>query len=97
MFFSAGVVGFEYFGTNGFLILQENIPIEEVFQNLRCNKEGLSSEAAEQRLVIFGHNKLEEKKVLIFLVLCLLLLFLITQVSGPLCAPRLIMWTNPTI
>ncbi|XP_058180447.1 plasma membrane ATPase 1-like [Rhododendron vialii] len=40
----------------------ENIPIEEVFQNLRCTKEGLSSEAAEQRLVIFGHNKLEEKK-----------------------------------
>ncbi|KAH1246322.1 ATPase 11, plasma membrane-type [Glycine soja] len=40
----------------------ENIPIEEVFENLRCSKEGLSSEAAEERLVIFGHNKLEEKK-----------------------------------
>ncbi|KAL9314249.1 hypothetical protein ACSQ67_019701 [Phaseolus vulgaris] len=40
----------------------ENIPVEEVFENLRCSKEGLSSEAAEERLVIFGHNKLEEKK-----------------------------------
>ncbi|THF99466.1 hypothetical protein TEA_016338 [Camellia sinensis var. sinensis] len=41
----------------------ENIPIEEVFENLRCTKEGLSRESAEQRLAIFGHNKLEEKKV----------------------------------
>ncbi|KAK9684612.1 hypothetical protein RND81_10G220900 [Saponaria officinalis] len=40
----------------------ENIPIEEVFENLRCNKEGLTSEAAEERLKIFGPNKLEEKK-----------------------------------
>ncbi|KAL7221285.1 hypothetical protein ACSBR1_023270 [Camellia fascicularis] len=40
----------------------ENIPIEEVFENLRCTKEGLSRESAEQRLAIFGHNKLEEKK-----------------------------------
>ncbi|PNY11711.1 plasma membrane H+-ATPase [Trifolium pratense] len=40
----------------------ENIPIEEVFENLRCSREGLTSEAAEQRLEIFGHNKLEEKK-----------------------------------
>ncbi|KAF6159901.1 hypothetical protein GIB67_032985 [Kingdonia uniflora] len=40
----------------------ENIPIEEVFQNLRCSREGLTTEAAEERLVIFGHNKLEEKK-----------------------------------
>ncbi|KAK6123272.1 hypothetical protein DH2020_042986 [Rehmannia glutinosa] len=39
-----------------------NIPIEEVFENLRCTKEGLSSEAAQERLAIFGHNKLEEKK-----------------------------------
>ncbi|XP_052191272.1 plasma membrane ATPase 1-like [Diospyros lotus] len=48
----------------------ENIPIEEVFENLRCNKEGLSTEAAEQRLAIFGFNKLEEKeenKILKFL------------------------------
>ncbi|GFY83035.1 H[+]-ATPase 11 [Actinidia rufa] len=42
--------------------LQENIPIEEVFENLRCTRAGLSTEAAEQRLAIFGHNKLEEKQ-----------------------------------
>ncbi|XP_022868084.1 plasma membrane ATPase 1-like [Olea europaea var. sylvestris] len=40
----------------------ENIPIEEVFENLRCTREGLSTEAAQERLTIFGHNKLEEKK-----------------------------------
>ncbi|KAK9080465.1 hypothetical protein SSX86_000224 [Deinandra increscens subsp. villosa] len=40
----------------------ESIPIEEVFENLRCSKEGLTTSAAEQRLDIFGHNKLEEKK-----------------------------------
>ena len=44
---------------------QESIPIEEVFENLRCSKEGLASSAAEERLVIFGYNKLEEKKVII--------------------------------
>ncbi|KAI3753277.1 hypothetical protein L2E82_25325 [Cichorium intybus] len=41
----------------------ESIPIEEVFENLRCTKEGLTSSAAQERLGIFGHNKLEEKKV----------------------------------
>ncbi|KAL2528773.1 ATPase 4 [Forsythia ovata] len=40
----------------------ENIPIEEVFENLRCRKEGLSYEDANRRLEIFGHNKLEEKE-----------------------------------
>ncbi|KAL3810628.1 hypothetical protein ACJIZ3_000678 [Penstemon smallii] len=40
----------------------ENIPIEEVFENLRCRKEGLSSEDANRRLEIFGYNKLEEKE-----------------------------------
>ncbi|CAN4100450.1 unnamed protein product [Withania somnifera] len=40
----------------------ENIPIEEVFENLRCTKEGLTSTAAHERLAIFGYNKLEEKK-----------------------------------
>ncbi|CAN4099348.1 unnamed protein product [Withania somnifera] len=40
----------------------ENIPIEEVFENLRCTKEGLTSTAAQERLAIFGYNKLEEKK-----------------------------------
>ncbi|KAL4584267.1 hypothetical protein LXL04_008863 [Taraxacum kok-saghyz] len=42
--------------------IQESIPIEEVFENLRCSKEGLASSAAEERLVIFVYNKLEEKK-----------------------------------
>ncbi|KAE8021632.1 hypothetical protein FH972_007506 [Carpinus fangiana] len=40
----------------------ENVPIEEVFQTLRCNKDGLTTEAARERLAIFGYNKLEEKK-----------------------------------
>ncbi|XWS48077.1 hypothetical protein CRYUN_Cryun13aG0041600 [Craigia yunnanensis] len=40
----------------------ENIPIEEVFENPRCSREGLTTEAAEEWLTIFGHNKLEEKK-----------------------------------
>ena len=44
--------------------MQENIPIEEVFENLRCSREGLTSEAAQERLAIFGYNRLEEKKVL---------------------------------
>lgn len=39
----------------------ENIPLEEVFQNLRCNREGLTSQDAQRRLEIFGYNKLEEK------------------------------------
>ncbi|CAK8534455.1 unnamed protein product [Lathyrus sativus] len=39
----------------------ENIPIDEVFQQLKCTKEGLSSEEGEKRLQIFGPNKLEEK------------------------------------
>ncbi|XP_077223145.1 plasma membrane ATPase 4-like [Tasmannia lanceolata] len=40
----------------------ERIPIEEVFEQLKCTKEGLSSEEGAQRLQIFGPNKLEEKK-----------------------------------
>ncbi|KAI6700592.1 hypothetical protein NL676_014916 [Syzygium grande] len=39
----------------------ENVPIAEVFQTLRCQPNGLTSEAAQERLAIFGHNKLEEK------------------------------------
>ncbi|KAG8080994.1 hypothetical protein GUJ93_ZPchr0007g4411 [Zizania palustris] len=41
----------------------ENIPLEEVFESLRCNREGLTTEQAEQRLSIFGPNRLEEKRV----------------------------------
>ncbi|XP_057421160.1 plasma membrane ATPase 4 [Lotus japonicus] len=40
----------------------ERIPVEEVFQQLKCTPEGLSSEEGASRLQIFGPNKLEEKK-----------------------------------
>ncbi|KAI5423329.1 Plasma membrane ATPase 1, variant 2 [Lathyrus oleraceus] len=40
----------------------ENIPIEEVFDNLKCTKDGLTSEEVQERLDMFGYNKLEEKK-----------------------------------
>ncbi|KAL2340294.1 hypothetical protein Fmac_008234 [Flemingia macrophylla] len=40
----------------------ERIPIEEVFEQLKCTREGLSSTEGESRLQIFGPNKLEEKK-----------------------------------
>ncbi|KAG0468432.1 hypothetical protein HPP92_017760 [Vanilla planifolia] len=39
----------------------ERIPVEEVFDQLKCTKEGLSSEEGANRLQIFGPNKLEEK------------------------------------
>jgi len=44
--------------------LQENVPVEEVFQHLKCTKEGLTSNEVQERLTLFGYNKLEEKKVL---------------------------------
>ncbi|KAI4377225.1 hypothetical protein MLD38_014890 [Melastoma candidum] len=40
----------------------EKIPLEEVFEQLKCTPKGLSTEEGEQRLQIFGPNKLEEKK-----------------------------------
>ncbi|OIW19413.1 hypothetical protein TanjilG_09433 [Lupinus angustifolius] len=40
----------------------ERIPIDEVFEQLKCTKEGLSSDEGANRLQIFGPNKLEEKK-----------------------------------
>ncbi|KAH8948293.1 hypothetical protein BDL97_11G087300 [Sphagnum fallax] len=40
----------------------EHIPVEEVFSQLRCSKEGLTTEEGNNRLAIFGSNKLEEKK-----------------------------------
>ncbi|KAH7569162.1 hypothetical protein JRO89_XS06G0115500 [Xanthoceras sorbifolium] len=40
----------------------ERIPVEEVFEQLNCTKNGLSSEEGQKRLEIFGPNKLEEKK-----------------------------------
>lgn len=41
--------------------LQEKIPIEEVFEQLKCTREGLSADEGANRLQIFGPNKLEEK------------------------------------
>ncbi|CAA2995538.1 plasma membrane ATPase 4 [Olea europaea subsp. europaea] len=40
----------------------EKVPIEEVFEQLKCTREGLSPEEGANRLQIFGPNKLEEKK-----------------------------------
>ncbi|EEF50267.1 H(\+)-transporting atpase plant/fungi plasma membrane type, putative [Ricinus communis] len=40
----------------------ENIPLEEVFYHLKCAREGLNSDAVQERLDLFGYNKLEEKK-----------------------------------
>ncbi|EOA12304.1 hypothetical protein CARUB_v10007959mg [Capsella rubella] len=40
----------------------EKIPVDEVFQQLKCSREGLSSEEGRNRLQIFGANKLEEKE-----------------------------------
>ncbi|CAN6707579.1 unnamed protein product [Malus baccata var. baccata] len=39
----------------------ERLPLGEVFEQLRTSPQGLSTEDAEARLVIFGFNKLEEK------------------------------------
>ncbi|XP_043812551.1 plasma membrane ATPase 1 isoform X2 [Manihot esculenta] len=40
----------------------ENIPLEEVFDHLKCTRKGLSADAVQERLDLFGYNKLEEKK-----------------------------------
>ncbi|KAL3650977.1 Plasma membrane ATPase 4 [Castilleja foliolosa] len=40
----------------------EKIPVDEVFEQLKCSREGLTSAEGEHRLNIFGPNKLEEKK-----------------------------------
>ncbi|XP_048132939.1 plasma membrane ATPase 4-like [Rhodamnia argentea] len=40
----------------------EKIPIEEVFEQLKCTPKGLTTEEGNTRLEIFGPNKLEEKK-----------------------------------
>jgi H+-transporting ATPase len=48
---------------DGIIYHQENIPVEEVFQGLKCTKDGLTSDEAKARSVVFGPNKLEEKKV----------------------------------
>ncbi|CAN1301251.1 Plasma membrane ATPase 4, partial [Linum perenne] len=43
-------------------ISQEKIPIEEVFEQLKCSRGGLTSDEGSSRLQVFGPNKLEEKK-----------------------------------
>ncbi|GKU87161.1 hypothetical protein SLEP1_g1605 [Rubroshorea leprosula] len=40
----------------------ERIPVEEVFQQLKSTRKGLTTAQGEERLQIFGPNKLEEKK-----------------------------------
>ncbi|KAK2446143.1 plasma membrane ATPase [Trifolium repens] len=40
----------------------ERIPVEEVFEQLKCSKAGLSSDEGANRLQVFGPNKLEEKR-----------------------------------
>ena len=37
--------------------------MSEVFEHLKCSQEGLTAEEGEDRLQIFGPNKLEEKTV----------------------------------
>lgn len=37
--------------------------MEEVFEELKCTKQGLMIDEASYRLELFGPNKLEEKKV----------------------------------
>ncbi|CAN0921836.1 ATPase 7, plasma membrane-type [Linum grandiflorum] len=36
--------------------------MEQVFEHLKCTRDGLSSDDIQERLELFGHNKLEEKK-----------------------------------
>lgn len=43
--------------------MQENVSLKEVFDHLKCTKDGLSSDEVKERLDLFGYNKLEEKKV----------------------------------
>ncbi|KAF0900143.1 hypothetical protein E2562_027459 [Oryza meyeriana var. granulata] len=40
----------------------EHIPVEEVFQHLKCSREGLTTAEGQKRITVFGPNKLEEKK-----------------------------------
>ncbi|KAK2965255.1 hypothetical protein RJ640_015753, partial [Escallonia rubra] len=50
----------------GICYTQENPPLEEVFAHLKCSKQGLSSDEVQERLELFGYNKLEEKYFEIF-------------------------------
>ncbi|KAH0874413.1 hypothetical protein HID58_071775 [Brassica napus] len=48
---------------NFFLTEQEKIPIEEVFTQLRCTREGLTSDEGHTRLEIFGKQDFEVLRV----------------------------------
>jgi hypothetical protein len=39
------------------------MPMEELFDRLECSERGLATNEAQSRGIIFGLNKLEEKKV----------------------------------
>ncbi|KAK3128537.1 hypothetical protein QOZ80_6BG0463170 [Eleusine coracana subsp. coracana] len=43
-------------------LVRSKVPVEEVFQTLKCDRKGLSSAEGEGRLKAFGPNMLEEKK-----------------------------------
>ncbi|KAK8967765.1 Plasma membrane ATPase 4 [Platanthera guangdongensis] len=58
----AGDKGLSLEGIKNETVDLERIPIEEVFEQLKCTKEGLTAEEGANRLQIFGPNKLEEKK-----------------------------------
>ncbi|GFP81607.1 plasma membrane ATPase 4 [Phtheirospermum japonicum] len=69
--FKVDIRSFEIMGSNkGFTLEEikneavdlERIPVDEVFEQLKCSREGLTSVEGEHRLNIFGPNKLEEKK-----------------------------------
>ncbi|GAY55512.1 hypothetical protein CUMW_164770, partial [Citrus unshiu] len=72
----------------------EKVPMEEVFETLKCREEGLSTEAAEQRLSKFGYNKLEEKRVTLLLSLFSLLAFLLESSESKILKFLGFMW-NP--
>ncbi|KAG0479467.1 hypothetical protein HPP92_010325 [Vanilla planifolia] len=54
-------------------LIGEKIPIEEVFEQLKCTKQGLSSDEGANRLQIFGPNKLEEKRDFVGIVVLLVI------------------------
>ncbi|KAB2629465.1 plasma membrane ATPase 4 [Pyrus ussuriensis x Pyrus communis] len=49
-------------GERDHIIGVERIPVEEVFEQLKCTRDGLTGEEGANRLRVFGPNKLEEKK-----------------------------------
>lgn len=49
-----------------YFVLQERVPLDEVFGQLKASRGGLSSADAEARLVLFGPNKLEKSPVISF-------------------------------